>query len=107
MKLSLTDEQIIKLGKVPDRVIAEELGVSIQVVYAERTSRHILPCGKHSEIAYKKLSMSSHQTLITELGRERDSILARKYGISREYVRQLRNRYNIPKYSIFIANRNN
>jgi hypothetical protein len=55
--------------------------------------------GKHSITTLKKLTIEILDNINKELGTQRDSVLARKYNISREYIRQLRNKQNIPKYS--------
>lgn len=97
--MSMLKEDIKRLGKAPDRVIAEEIGSTVQAVFTERKSRHIPAFGKHSIVHYKKLTEEDYEELISLLGLRRDSILARTYGVSREYVRQLRLKFNKPKFS--------
>ena len=106
-KMNLSATQYDKLGKVPDSVLADEVGVSVQTIFAERSSHKISACRKHTVIYYKKLTEEQHSSLVKELGTKRDSILSRIYGVSREYVRQLRIKHSIPKFSpqtIYIAN---
>lgn len=98
-KLEFPKEYLEKLGKVPDRVIAEALNVTTQTVYGYRKAANIAPYGKHDKTHHTKLSDSDFKALIAALGTQRDAILAKTFGVSREYVRQLRVKHNIKKYS--------
>lgn len=40
-----TDEIVHRLGTVPDKVLADEMGVNPAVVWKERNRRGIAPCG--------------------------------------------------------------
>ena len=100
--ITIKEEYLKRLGTVPDRVLAAEAGVSLQAIFTARQNRKIEPHYKHNDTPLKKLSRDNYQMLIGELGKSRDTALARKYDISREYVRQLRVRNNVAKFSNFI-----
>jgi hypothetical protein len=100
---TLKEQFMNRLGTVPDRVIAEEAGVSLQTVFTARNKSSIKPFHKHVDIPLKKLTEKNFASLCSELGKSRDSVLGRKYEVSREYVRQLRVRFNIPKFSQFVS----
>ena len=97
-KLVLTPEWEAKLGVVHDRVIAEQFGVSTQTIYGIRTAKNIKPCGKHHQTHHTKMEPAAFDSLVKELGTMRDSHLAKKYNVSREYIRQLRTKQGIAKY---------
>lgn len=97
--IKFTKKHISMLGNVPDRIVAEKLGVSIQTVQAERVSLGIKPKRQHEKKHLKKLSEKEFSELISNLGVKRDSELSRTFNISREYVRQLRLKNNKLKYS--------
>lgn len=86
------------LGTVPDRVVAEKANVSIQVIFTERRKRDIKAFSPHIMTKRKKLTEENFMSLISKLGKVKDIVLASDYGISREYVRQLRNHRNITKF---------
>lgn len=98
-KFILPPEWRDKLGTVPDRLVAEALGVSIQTIYGVRTNLKIKPCGKHERTHHTKMEPDMYDLLIKELGTVKDNHLAKKYGISREYIRQLRIKNSIEKFS--------
>jgi hypothetical protein len=98
-KFEFPKDQYEKLGKVPDRVIAEVIGVTTQTVYGYRTAAGIPPYGKHDKSHHTKLSDADFKALVAALGTQRDSILARTFAVSREYVRQLRLKYKIKRFS--------
>jgi hypothetical protein len=105
-KIALPATIIERLGTAPDRILAEEANVSIQTIYSTRTMLNISPCGKHTFSKNRKVNAQQMERLVAQLGFMRDSVLSREFGISREYVRQLRQKYNVPTFSKFNKNNN-
>ncbi len=86
------------LGKVPDRVLAKKYQVSLSMVYNIRTKLKIPASHLHQEGKFRRKVILS--TIIPLLGKEKDIEIARRYGVSRERIRQIRSRLHIPKYKI-------
>jgi Trp operon repressor len=87
------DEQLL-LGKVPDRVIAEKLGVSVTTVCLARTRRGI-PAFKDPR------SNTSKKNIVWDkqpLGRVSDRVIADKLGVSVSSVCLARTRRGIPAF---------
>lgn len=84
-----------KLGKVTDRVIASEYGITGAAVHLIRRKYNIPPCATVKHGPKLRDIETSYPGMFDRLGKDRDSALAAEYGISRERVRQYRLRYNI------------
>jgi hypothetical protein len=86
------------LGTMTDKSVGEIYGMPTQKIHSIRTSLNIPPFRKHSTTHLKKLSKKEFEALRELLGTEKDIELAKLYGVSREYIRQLRKKYNIIRY---------
>jgi len=91
-KLINWDEQ--PLGQVPDRVLAEELGVNKNMVFRARKRRDIKPCGFHSKV-HKRVDFDWGEQPLGELP---DEALGRKLGVSGNAVKYQRIKRGIPVY---------
>jgi len=86
-----------ELGKVPDRVLAEKYQVSLPTIYNIRHRLRIPASHAHrADGKYRrKVNMA---TILPLLGKEKDVDIAKRYGVSRERIRQIRSRLQIPRY---------
>jgi len=79
--------------RVPGRVTAERLGLSISRVFEFLHDRGVMrPRGYHVE----KLAPAELKQLKRRLLTTQDSVLAQRYGLSRERVRQIRQQMGYP-----------
>jgi hypothetical protein len=81
------------LGRVPDTVLARELGVSSQVVHKARTRRQISKFETP-----ERLRCSSIDWDLVDLGERPDSAIAREFGVSRRSVCTERRLRGIPAF---------
>ena len=84
-----------RLGKIPDRILGAEYGVTGAAVHLIRRKFNIPPCAVGRHRPKPRDIETIHPGLLNRLGKERDSALAAEYGISRERVRQYRKCHNI------------
>lgn len=92
---SLVLDGVDYLGKVPDRVIAERLGVSKGRVEAARLRK-----GIRSELVTKKTDFP--EWALEALGKESDAEIAKKIGCDKKTVRERRKRLGIaPVYRTY------
>lgn len=88
------------LGKVQDRIIAKKYGLSISKVSAIRYKLKIPASHIHPlQFSLRKFNWDK---IICKLGIVRDIELSKEAGVSRERIRQIRKKHNIPKYKPLI-----
>ena len=85
-----TPEKISLLGRIPDRQVADQMGVS----------------GWHVRRTRKKLGIPAHSSVIwipedirSELGTQPDTVIAKRLGLSANRVAKWRVRLGIPAFS--------
>lgn len=96
--MDLPTEVIEKLGTMTDKAISDTFDVPIQVVHTTRADLGIPAYRKHSVTYLKKLSRDDFDKLRGLLGKQRDTKLATDFNVSREYIRQLRVKFSVPRY---------
>lgn len=89
-KPTWTPEAIALLGSVPDREIAEQMGIPLWAVWGERTKRGISPSIARAQWDDKTLRL---------LGTMSDEALATELGISASRVTKKRNALGIPAFA--------
>ncbi len=86
------------LGKIPDKYLAQKYDVSVRTIWLVRTQLRIPASHQHWGGKYRtKLDMKTIEPLV---GKEKDISIAKKYGVSRERIRQIRKKLGIEKYKI-------
>ena len=87
------------LGTMNDSHLAEETGETVRHIRQWRIARKIPLCRKNRPGAGRK-KKASWEALVRCLGTATDTELGRRFGYSKERVRQIRNQFGIPKYII-------
>jgi hypothetical protein len=78
------------LGKEPDRVLAQELGCSLNTVWQQRKNRGIPSFRKHQRWRW--------ESVVNRLGKEADCILAEELGCSPGHIFRQRQKRGIPRF---------
>jgi len=91
------------LGKIPDRLIAEKYGVSIYRIFRIRKKLKIKASHIHRGDHKRKIALTTLENeVIPMLGKIKDVTVAKEIGVSRERIRQLRKKLNIPKFKLVL-----
>ncbi|MFW5860223.1 MAG: hypothetical protein ACOCYP_09375 [Planctomycetota bacterium] len=88
-----TRRRLDSLGQVPDRMIAEEMGVSVQWVYQQRKRRGIPACQAREPVCWTA-------AMCARLGQDTDARLAREWGLTASVVARKRRSLRIPGFGV-------
>ena len=112
MAIKWTEERIQMLGTDSDRVVAEAIGCSLMSVFNKRKqlgippgSRAGRPKGVNDKKQFSERVEDRYNGISEMLVTKSNALVADKYGISREYARQIRKGLGIEKVSAGGINR--
>lgn len=105
-KIVLSDEHYALLGQIYDSELAAIAGVSAPTIQKIRSKAGIPRCSpKFNKDHFRRKIQKKYPGMYEMLGNKSDSLIASKYSISRERVRQYRSVFNIDKSAPNILSR--
>lgn len=107
--VTLSEDIIARLGSVPDYILAKEIGISKFVISKHRRRLGILPCATSTGQNGTFKSGEPHRRwrpkspdllaeIAAQLGTMTDEALAKRYGLSKSFVHNMRRSQGIESY---------
>ncbi|MGL5922893.1 hypothetical protein [Chroococcidiopsis sp.] len=107
-KIAWTDEVVDLLGKLPDEILAKQLGCDRKTVEFQRRKRSIKPCGYINKPippnmgGWNKIKLP--EKVIELLGKEPDWLLGKKFGYCKTVIARARKELGVASYAASTGN---